>query len=136
MSLFAEDEIGIEEKRFTPYDITKLKMATDQEKLPSDIFKDEENKRISIKQIIDEPEFDKPINFKVITAEEIAYQDENEQANLLAESKNENVRFVRVKTKNCLYQGFPAIALFINDKTKKVRSLIDQIALQEERIKR
>ena len=136
MSLFAEDEIGIEEKRFTPYDMAKLKMATDQEKLPSDIFKDEENKRISIKQILDEPEFDKPINFKVITAEEIAYQDENEQANLLAESKNENVRFVRVKTKNCLYQGFPAIALFINDKTKKVRSLIDQIALQEERIKR
>ena len=51
--------------------------------------------------------------------------DESENENLLRMKRRENTRFLRIQAKRIFYMGLPVVAIFMNDKTRKVRALFD-----------
>ena len=72
--------------------------------------------------------------FKVVSTAKL---DEESLVNLLNPRLGENkVNFLKIKTKEMLYLGQPVVTIFIREKTKQVKIMLNQVVLREENVKR
>ena len=134
----AAEKININDMCFEPFDINSIRTGSDLEYACQQVYSKSPDNLQPLKEVITRQlEQGDPNKFQMFKVVSPAKPDEESQVDLLNPRLGENkVHFFKIKTKEMLYLGQPVVTIFIREKTKQVKNMLDQVVLREENVKR